>query len=364
MVLFCLPSYFKPLETSSVVSDLPEFSHTPETTVTNSLSSSGSSPPQQNTTSDTNNNELGNSSVTDSSVSSKTKRAQLKSCIIKLTELSNQERNKWMSGSSQSTSTMMDTDDKSTTSSNSRYNMHARPIPTDNTNRTTGRKRPVVNYSEQGVQDSGRDSDCEAKLKPPQPLDNKSYPSASRITTQCVIESNRAIKQTKQSTLPDETDPSMKYVHGENLQTEMDTLPYETTNPAVLTVPDKTDLPGSMGDVPPDETKDKEASPDVTDGVENEVPMAEPKPGKSGRGVFKTKTIMIRRSRDPRTFKCSVCGNQSPTLQELNALFIQNHRNVNCDICGKAFSMPSSLCKHRYSHIEESEQLQCRMCNK
>ena len=69
-----VPSYFKPLEMSSVVSDLPEFSHTPETTLTNSSSSSGCSPPQQNTTSDTNNNELVNSSVTDSSVSSKNKR--------------------------------------------------------------------------------------------------------------------------------------------------------------------------------------------------------------------------------------------------------------------------------------------------
>ena len=42
-----VPSNFKPVETSSVVSKLPEFSHTPDTTVTNNTnSSSGSSPPQ------------------------------------------------------------------------------------------------------------------------------------------------------------------------------------------------------------------------------------------------------------------------------------------------------------------------------
>ena len=45
--------------------------------------------------------------------------------------------------------------------------------------RSTGRKRAAVNYAEQGTQDSGRDSDYEVKLKPQQPLDNKSYPSAS-----------------------------------------------------------------------------------------------------------------------------------------------------------------------------------------
>ena len=54
----------------------------------------------------------------------------------------------------------------------------------------------MVNYAEQGTQDSGCDSDYEAKLKPQQPLDNKSYPSASRIATQHLIETNRASKQT------------------------------------------------------------------------------------------------------------------------------------------------------------------------
>ena len=53
-----------------------------------------------------------------------------------------------------------------------------------------------MNYAEQGVHDSGCDSDYKAKPKPQQPLDNKSYPSASRIATQRVIETNRASKQT------------------------------------------------------------------------------------------------------------------------------------------------------------------------
>ena len=37
---------------------------------------------------------------------------------------------------------------------------------------------------------------------------------------------------------------------------------------------------------------------------------------------------------------------------------------MNCDICGKSFATPSSLRKHRYSHIEESEQLKCHTCDK
>ena len=167
-------SNFKPFETSSVVSELMEFSHTPETNGVNSFSSTGDSPSHQSTTTDSNNNALRNSSTTNGSVSSAIKRACLKSCIIQLTELSNQERNKWMSGTSHSTSRTTDTDEGSTTGSSSRYNMRTRLVNTKNANHKTGRKRPVVNYRESSVQDSGCDSDYEAKLRPPQPLDNKS----------------------------------------------------------------------------------------------------------------------------------------------------------------------------------------------
>ena len=48
-------SSMQPVETSSIASELPEFSHTPDTTLTNSSSSSGSSPPQPNTSNTSNN---------------------------------------------------------------------------------------------------------------------------------------------------------------------------------------------------------------------------------------------------------------------------------------------------------------------
>ena len=88
-----IPINLKPVETSSVVSELPEFSHTPDTTLTNtSNSSSGSSPPQGTSVSDKNNNDTSNLNTTISSGSSQTKHKCLKTCIIRLTELSNQER--------------------------------------------------------------------------------------------------------------------------------------------------------------------------------------------------------------------------------------------------------------------------------
>ena len=69
-----VPINFKPVETSSVVSELPEFSHTPDTTLTNmSNSSSGSLPPQGTSVSDKNNNDTSNLNTTVSSGSSRTK---------------------------------------------------------------------------------------------------------------------------------------------------------------------------------------------------------------------------------------------------------------------------------------------------
>ena len=93
--------------------------------------------------------------------------------------------------------------------SDSRYNMCAKPPSTETSNRSTGRKWMVVNYKEQGFQDSGCDSDYEVTPKPPQPLDNKSYPSASRIATQCLIENNKANRQSDGS-LPAATEPVQK----------------------------------------------------------------------------------------------------------------------------------------------------------
>ena len=64
-----VPSNFKPVETLSVVSELPEFSHTPDTTLTNNTNgSSGSSLPRGTSLPDRNNND-----TTESSGSSQTK---------------------------------------------------------------------------------------------------------------------------------------------------------------------------------------------------------------------------------------------------------------------------------------------------
>ena len=196
---------------------------------------------------DKNNNDTSNLNTTVSSGSSRTKWKRLETCIIRLTELSNQEREQWMSGSGQTTSTPSSTssanDESSTGTNDSRYNMRARQHTSATSNRSTGRKRATVNYAEQGNQDSGHDSDYEAKLKPPQPLDKKSYPSASRIATHRVIETNRASKQTSTPntcSLPVATEPVQGTLQINKQTVYNKVLSKATSNLDALTIPDKT----------------------------------------------------------------------------------------------------------------------------
>ena len=182
----------------------------------------------------------------------------------------------------------------------------------ESSNRSTGRKRTVVNYREQGFQDSGHDSDYEATLKPLQPLDNKSYPSASRIATQHLIETNKANKQTKwqnDGSLPVAMEPLQKSAHIGNSNAENRTLTDATEKSSILMIPDKTPETSPVGvdatsqqsnAVLPDATNSKSIPPDETEIKDNNAALVEPNDEKPSRGVFKTKTITICRSKDPR----------------------------------------------------------------
>ena len=112
--------------------------------------------------------------------------------------------------------------------------------------------------------------------------------------------------------------------------------PDETTTQPKNVLPDATNTSSA------DATKDNTGKPKCgADNSESRDSVDE----KPVKGVFKAKTITIRRSKDPCTFKCSVCSTRASTLKELNAHFIQNHQNVDCDMCGKSFLMPASLRK-------------------
>ena len=122
-------------------------------------------------------------------------------------------------------------------------------------------------------------------------------------------------------------------------------LPEATIELDSTTIPDKTTgktpdgldkmptqskivLPDTTNTVSPDETKNNTENNKMSADKPESCDSTDEKPSK---GVFKTKTITIRRSKDPCTFKCSVCSTRASTLRELNAHFIQkkvNNSNV------------------------------------
>ena len=129
------------------------------------------------------------------------KKNRLKRCIIKLTELSNSDCEKWLSSDSSSRPSRTTDSIESSDSFGSQYNMRSRPNPTHKCPvRTTW---PKINYNEHGMKDSSCDSDFEPVLKPPTPLDNKSQPTPLRIAMQKEIELNKAAKCNHTTTFPD-----------------------------------------------------------------------------------------------------------------------------------------------------------------
>ena len=200
-------------------------------------------------------------------------------------------------------------------------------------------------------------------LKPPTPLDNKSHPTLSRIAMQKEIEVNKATKRNHLTAFPDESQLPKKNnkttgVMNKAVKPNVPNTPrLHSPVPDATNTPMTNELPEATQNVLLDITDKDKDLPDTTDKntIEN---------GKPTKGVFKTKQISIRRSKDLRTFKCSKCDTRTSSLNELNVHFIETHHQVNCDICGKGFNIPGSLRKHRYSHVEEDSQFKCRSCDK
>ena len=223
--------------------------------------------------------------------------------------------------------------------------------------------RPKINYTEYGMKDSSHESDFEPVLKPPTPLDNKSHPTPSRIAMQKELELNKAIKRNYTTAFPDESQLPKKNnkatgVMNKPVKPNVPNTPYlHSSVPDATNTPSMNELPEATQNVLLDKTDKDKDLPDTTDKntMEN---------GKPTKGVFKTKQISIRRSKDLHTFKCSQCDTCTSSLKELNAHFIETHRQVNCNICGKGFNTPGSLRKHRYSHVEEDSQFKCRSFDK
>ena len=80
------------------------------------------------------------------------------------------------------------------------------------------------------------------------------------------------------------------------------------------------------------------------------------------KGVLKTKTYGLKKkTTSNRTFKCPLCETWKSTTQRLNEHFKRRHPPLQCGICGRSFTIPSSLSRHMYDHDER--RYNCNKCS-
>ena len=90
--------------------------------------------------------------------------------------------------------------------------------------------------------------------------------------------------------------------------------------------------------------------------TEKDVPNSVPK-----KGSLRMKGYGLKRKQaSRRTFKCSQCETVKSSMQKLNAHNKRQHPPQMCGICGRMFTLASSLTRHMYDHQEL--QFKCEHC--
>ena len=100
------------------------------------------------------------------------------------------------------------------------------------------------------------------------------------------------------------------------------------------------------------------------DASKKPITRSQAKLGENSRSPKKAEFEMvkygIKKRRSSRTYVCKECGKCKRDLKELNKHYKRKHKPVMCGICNQLFSLPSTLDKHMYVHLNKS--FTCEMC--
>ena len=106
----------------------------------------------------------------------------------------------------------------------------------------------------------------------------------------------------------------------------------------------------------PDETNVNK----LTDKKSNDGKAAErttddrPKSASPMQGSLKIKMHTLKKKGDSkRKYKCSVCGVSKASMQLVNEHHLKKHKLQICPVCGRTFTLASSLIRHAYDHEEK-----------
>ena len=276
------------------------------------------------------------------------------------------------------------------TTCSSAYDMRTHPTPKKRTQRTSGRKRTKVDYSQF---DLTTDDPPSPPKKKKRTVDLKRKPSATRIAAG------------KYKNKPSNTPRPVRQRSSVNAPATMTvTAPKETSAIAstshTLTTPatqeetaDVLKQLSTMDDIPDDNQDDdttipiapqlqqqpqvipKVEGPPDTDikppmlprvigtAIKMEKPAGTVITPQSQKKVFKTVEYKLKRKYvKPRRFSCVGCNSSFSRQKELNEHFRTSHPPVKCDICEKFFDTPAAMLCHKYKHYEY--MYECNACSR
>ena len=97
-------------------------------------------------------------------------------------------------------------------------------------------------------------------------------------------------------------------------------------------------------------------TPEETDPTSGNIPDPNPQPNSASttQGSLQIKTHALKKKTDRNhKYKCSVCGETRPTMQQVNSHHLEKHKPQICAVCGRTFALASSLICHAYDHEEK-----------
>ena len=265
--------------------------------------------------------------------------------------------------------------------------MQARPASKKVTYRTSGRKCPVIDYSQYELTE-----DPPSLPKKKRKVDLKHKPSALRLAAkkyrtklantprpvrQCTtnpvtmnVNKDEPVASTSAGTgtlmklvTKQETEVVIKQMLDLNAMPEDDDN--DNTVPLLPQSPQATNTvtPGTVGtnvDIKP------QMLPRILGTVirVEDVPMAKTSDQSKGKKkVFKTIEYKLKRKYVKlRKFSCVGCNSKFNTQKELNEHFRDQHPQVKCDLCEKFFDTSAAMLHHKYKHYKY--MYECKTCGR
>ena len=277
--------------------------------------------------------------------------------------------------------------DPSVSASKSGYSMRVRQTPKKVTHRTSGCKRPVVDYSQ-----------YDTSTDPPSPpkwhrkVDLKRKPSKTHIAAEKYktkpLGGPRPVQKKDTHSPPASTPNPVTITDGakpstsgtitmaataEETRTAIDVLLSLGTD---LPVPN-TDLDENVALVPlAPQPHDVNQPIEPTNALQPSIigtavkiedkgtPPKSPQSDAKKKKTFVTVEYKLKRKyvNTTRKFPCDKCHTIFNSQCEVNEYFRMTHLPVQCDMCEKTFDTPAAMVKHRYHHYEY--MYECDHCGK